>query len=927
MSANAVNDTAPSSPTEANLAGPLIVPLTALGRHSLPWAGGKAANLGELLHAGLPVPAGFCVTTVAYARAAAGAGLGSLLEDLGDVPSSSQERLEELAAQVRERLLDAPIPDDVAQAVRAAIAALGAQAPLAVRSSATAEDLPFASFAGQQDTYLNVAGTDAALDAMRRCWASLWTDRAVSYRAANGIDPRTVQLAVVVQRLVDAAAAGVLFTANPLSGRRGEAVIDASLGLGEAVVAGMINPDHFVVDSKNGTVLERRISDKPLQIRPDAGGGTERVEVAASAALPCLSDGQVHALVGLGRQVERHFGSPQDIEFAVDATGHVWLTQSRPITTLFPLPAGAPSDDDDLRVYFCANVMQGVFGPLTPLGIEAFHLFSFSIVGLLGTSPPKPSGDAPVLAEAAGRLFLDVTGLVRSTQGRRLLAAVFAQVEALSEPLLRQLFDDPRLAPRRLPWRRLFPPITHFLRVTRLPLRVAAALVTPSAARASAWRLQRELVAAGSVPEAASAADRVDRAEWLLLTWPARILPRIAPLLISGLGSFALAERFLDGLASPEERDALRRALPHNPTTEMNLALWELAARARTDPASTTALRTLPAPELSIAYQNGTLPAALQADLSAFLDRYGHRAVAEIDLGLPRWSEDPTHLLQTLMNYLALPESARTPTAQFREAAAVAESTRRSLELRARERGRLRGIAVSFLLRRGRALAGTREVPKFLMVLLFSQVRALLIPVGALLTDAGRLAIPHDIFFLSFDEISEAIAGANLRAVVRERRAGYTAELRRRHVPRLLLSDGTEPRAEAPLTETGNDTLRGAPASAGQARGRARVILEPLGARLAPGEILIAPSTDPGWTPLFLTAGGLVMEMGGAMSHGAVVAREYGIPAVVGVPRATELISDGQEIIVDGAAGTVLLKDGSSAMNKAPRTPLDERPV
>ncbi|MEN3344853.1 MAG: rifampicin phosphotransferase, partial [Arthrobacter sp.] len=305
----------------------LVLALELLSQDMLPEVGGKAAKLGELARAGLPVPAGFCLTTLAYRRAMAPAGLEDVQSALiaaapGDLPA--------LAAEARRLVLGAEVPADIANAVRAAYAALGADVAVAVRSSATAEDLPSASFAGQQDTFLNVVGADAVLAAVRQCWASLWTARAVSYRAAQGIDPSTVSLAVVVQRMVDAAVAGVLFTANPVTGRRHEAVIDASPGLGEAVVSGAVNPDHFVLDSATGKVLERRLGDQDVVIRPPRGGGTERAAQMGTGSAPSLDDAQLAALELLGRRAELHFGSPQDIEWAIGGDGVVWLTQSRP---------------------------------------------------------------------------------------------------------------------------------------------------------------------------------------------------------------------------------------------------------------------------------------------------------------------------------------------------------------------------------------------------------------------------------------------------------------------------------------------------------------------------------------------------------------------------------------------------------------------
>lgn len=607
-----------------------ILPLGTLGRASLAVAGGKAANLGELIEAGFPVPDGFCITTGAYALAAAAAHLSQVVEELEVVQRDdlgrrefTLGRSEGLARRAREALLEVPVPKDVAEAISAAYRALGEDGPrVAVRSSATAEDLPMASFAGQQETYLNIAGEAAVLDAVQRCWASLWTDRAVAYRGNYGIDHRSVRLAVVVQRMVAAAVAGVLFTANPLTGRRRQAVIDAAPGLGEAVVSGAVNPDHFVVSSSTGEVLDR----------PDRADA-------------CLAPEQARALAALGGRVEQRFGVPQDIEWAIDPAGRIWILQARPITTLFPLPPEAPAMDGQLRVYFSVNVAQGVFRPLTPMGIQLFRLLGSAAAGLFGRPPADPVAGPGFMVEAGQRLFFDITPLLRTRLGGRFVLFLTSLAEARSSAALRHLLADPRLnripAP---PWRVASWALPVLLR-TRLPLGVASALARPAAARQRAAVAAAEVLAFGEIPPLASAGERLEAVERLFRQGVPRLVPVLIPNLMAGLGALALANRLLGDLATADERDAVRRALPHNPTTEMDLALWALAQRMRTDAVVVRALREEPLERLAEAYHAGTLPGPLQTGLITFLASYGHRGVAEIDVGLPRWSEDPAHII------------------------------------------------------------------------------------------------------------------------------------------------------------------------------------------------------------------------------------------------------------------------------------------
>ncbi len=889
---------------------PLTLTFEEIDRAAVPIAGGKAANLGEMVRAGLPVPGGFCVTTAAYGLVADGASLEGTLAALAGTHPEDSARLAELAAAARTTLLEAGVPDDLAGEIAAGYEALGDDVPVAVRSSATAEDLPQASFAGQQDTYLNVVGSEAVVEAVWRCWASLWTERAVSYRATNGIDPHAVRLAVVVQRMVAAEVSGVMFTANPVTGKRSQTVIDASVGLGEAVVSGAVNPDHFVVDAASGKILERQPGDKRVAIVAVPGGGTQQVEPAGGEDKLSISDAQVRALTALGSHVEAHYEAPQDTEWAIDGEGGIWLLQARPITTLFPLPAGAPDPDVDLRVYFSASVAQGVYQPLTPMGLQTFRLLATAVSTLLGYPPSNPYAGPGPLTEAAGRLFVDITPALKSNFGRGLLYLALRNMEARTVPILERLTeDDPRLvATTSGRWpvvRAVLPPLVR----ARVPQRTVAALLRPKVARKRAARIAAEFRAAGDLPPAAGAAERLLEAERLLLGGPPRMLPAVPPTFVAGLLANALAGKLLGDLATDDERRVALRALPHNPTTEMNLALWALADRVRGEPSAARRVLDTPARELAQGYRAGALPGVLQDGLAKFLEDYGHRAVAEIDLGLPRWSEDPAHILGVISNYLRLEDPERAPDVQFRRAAREAEEMVAELTRRAHRKGHLRGRLVALCLSRARALLGQREMPKFCIVLLFARVRALLLSAGEELAEAGRLEAAGDVFFLSLPEAWAVVAGEDTRPLVRERRADHERETRRRHVPRVLLSDGTEPEQAG----SAEGDLAGTPASGGVVAGLARVVLDPADGGLEPGEILVAPSTDPGWTPLFLTAGGLVMEMGGPMSHGAIVAREYGIPAVVGVPDATRRIATGQQVTVDGSSGTIDLGDAGPA--------------
>ncbi|WP_104175736.1 PEP/pyruvate-binding domain-containing protein [Arthrobacter sp. Y81] len=885
----------------------LVVGLSELASGSLALVGGKALNLGKLTAAGFPVPPGFCLTTAAY-RMAVPAALDGVASRLDGTPDSHSDDgaadvRDDLARHAREAVAAAPVAPDVEAAVRRAYTAMGDDVAVAVRSSATAEDLPFASFAGQQDSFMDIVGADAVVQTVRRCWASLWTDRAVAYRTANGISHREVGLAVVVQQMVDAGTSGVLFTANPVTGTRTETVIDASPGPGQAVVSGAVNPDHFVVDTATGRVLQ-----------PPQGRGQS------------LAEAQLRELASLGDAAQSLFGAPQDVEWVIDAGGKAWLTQSRPITTLYPLPeeeeSGSEASTDEAagtepRVYLCGTLLQGLTRPITPMGLSVLSL-------MRGNKGPWKYVNPGL------RMYVDLTPFVRSKSGRRTLLRMLPLADGRSAAVFPALLEDPRFSIVRPPRkerrrkrgrdgaagsatteRRGTDGTQNLGLAAQFIPAMVRALLWPDAELRRARRYQKRLEARLVLPLPASPARRLRHAEDVLGTTVSGLIQATLPGPAAGYLMLAAARRLLRGIAKPRELEAVLRGLPHNVTTIMDLELWHLAVSLGRDPEARRLLMEQRPEELAARYDAGNLPAVAQAGLRKFLSKYGHRAVAEIDLGMPRWSEEPDHLLGMISNYLRVEEPEQAPDRQFAKAADDAEARISELAARAGAKSRLRGRLVALCLRRTRQLAGLREFPKFCIVMVLAEMHRQLLAVGVELTRAGTITAAGDVFFLDFDELRVGLRGANLLGIVAPRRRLYDVELRRRRIPRLLLSDGTDveaavmAKAAALAPADAADRLAGTPASAGTATGKVRVVMDPVGARLEPGEILVAPSTDPGWTPLFMTAGALVMEMGGVISHGAVVAREYGIPAVVGVPDATARLRDGQTVTVDGAAGTV----------------------
>jgi pyruvate,water dikinase len=538
------------------------------------------------------------------------------------------------------------------------------------------------------------------------------------------------------------------------------------------------------------------------------------------------------------------------------------------------------------------------------MGTAAIRLIGTSVATAIKMPPAEPLAGPSALHAVGQRIYLDVTSVLRNRLGRRVMLAAFGVMEARASAVLKKLAERPEFSLIDSRDHTVERHIIGALIRNKVPVRVARGLANPAWAYRGIATTERQLRRALTLPANATASQRLDFVEQRLGE-VFLLMPRTFAYAVGGLLMLAASRRLLRDVAQPNELQEVLRGLPHNITTEMDLQLWELTEEIRNDEESRRAFSDLAVPDLLQRYRERALPPVAQRGLQGFLRRFGHRAVAEIDLGMPRWSDDPSHLLGVISNYLRLATDDLDPVTQFKAGEAKAESMIINLTSRAAEHSRLRARLAGWTLRRVRQLVGLREAPKFLLVTALGAMRDHLKAVGIELTSNGVIDQVDDVFFLDLADARLGLAGEDLRTLVAERREAYQQELKRRHIPRLLLSDGTEPEAVAIETVQGDGSLAGSPASTGMVTGRARVVLDPVGAHLEPGEILVAPSTDPGWTPLFLTAGGLVMEMGGSNSHGAVVAREYGIPAVVGVPDATHKIETGQLITVDGAAGLV----------------------
>jgi rifampicin phosphotransferase len=824
--------------------------LREFGRDDVRLAGGKGANLGELVRAAFPVPDGFVIPTDAYVRIVDSSGLrpridNALTADDGD------------GAAIRAGFAAVEVPAALRTAIAEAHANLGG-GPVAVRSSATAEDLPGAAFAGQQDTSLNVVGTDALTDAVRHCWGSLWTDRAIAYRRKRRIDSGDVRIAVVVQRMVQAETAGVMFTANPVSGNRGEIVIDASSGLGEAVVSGLVTPDHYVLDT-DGRLKDRTPGRREVVVASMPGGGVSH-EQGMATEQPALPEPVLQELARLGTAVAAHFGRPQDIEWAY-ADGRVWLVQARPMTALPPPPVRLNRVQRRL-----ASVLLEYL-PVRPYPIDVTTWL--------------PYGPAGLMAKVAASV-----GVVRTFDG------ILHEEDGVVDRLVPQ---SPRLTRRALV----------------APFRLARRARRYDPAR---WTDDPRFV------DFSRRTDELARIDLRALSWPDLVrVPRealategpVADLRIDYLPRAGLAMlRLVIALTLLRRRDMMADLVMGAPTRteDANRALGRLADMVRQDPCLTDAFARFDAVKLVEMIAADPTFEAFGRAFHDFLSEYGHRETASpILVSPPTWGEAPETVLGLVRVLASTPPPGGDARSEQDSAVTrlLGHPLLRGQGARARIRRWVEAARAGIVFREDTHFAFTRPLPV---------LRRSLLEMGRRLCDADVLEVPEDVFHLRLEELEAVpdvavlpqVVAAQLRAVVRARAA------RRDELSGVRLID---PALVFPRRgDEGDALVTGAGAGGGSVTGPVKVIRGPdeFG-DLKTGDVLVCPYTNPAWTPLFQRAVAVVVDSGGIASHAAIVAREYGLPAVMGTARATTVLTDGQLVTVDGDTGRVTPADGGTS--------------
>ncbi|KAF6655209.1 phosphoenolpyruvate synthase [Paenibacillus polymyxa] len=866
----------------------LVLDFQEMDNTQLLLVGGKGLHLGTLAKMeGMQVPEGFCVTTVGYQKALEqNEMVHALLDQLTTLKVEDREQIDEVSKKIRQAIMEVAIPSDVVKAVAHYLSQFGNEYAYAVRSSATAEDLPHASFAGQQDTYLNIIGKESILEHIRKCWASLFTERAVIYRMQNGFDHRQVYLSVIVQRMVFPQASGILFTADPINCNRKLLSIDASFGLGEALVSGLVSADYYQV--QDGVIVNKRVETKKMAIYGRKEGGTETKQLSPDQQkTQTLTDQQILQLARIGRQIEEHFGCPQDIEWCL-ADDTFYIVQSRPITTLYPIPE---ANDQENHVYVSVGHQQMMTDPIKPLGISVWML----------------TGATPMFKTGGGRLFVDITMGLSSLDGRQNLLDVLGHSDPLIKDALITIIErgdfiklDPsdKSEPGPVKSHKGMSSADILEEAGNDPA-IVADLIKSSETSLSALKRNIQTKSGLDVFDCILE-DMQQRRQ------RASDLKNLSVIMSAIHASAWINEKMNEWLGEKNVADTLSLSVPNNVTSEMGMELLDVADVIRPYPKIVEYLQQVKDDNFLdelVQFEGGQ---QVRDAIATYLDKYGMRCAGEIDITRTRWSEKPSILVPMILSNIKNlePGASKRKFEQGRQ-----EALKKEQDLLARLKqlpgGEQKAEETKQIIDQIRNFIGYREYPKYDIVSRYFIYKQALLKEAERLVQANVLHEKEDIYYLSFEELQETIRTNKLDYQVIDKRKNEYRLYEKLTPPRVITSDGEIITGQYKRENIPAEAIVGLAVSSGVVEGRARVILNIEGADLEDGDILVTSFTDPSWTPLFLSIKGLVTEVGGLMTHGAVIAREYGLPAVVGVENATKLIKDGQRIRVHGTEGYI----------------------
>ncbi|CAF4170603.1 unnamed protein product [Rotaria sp. Silwood2] len=912
---------------------PFVVNLDEEHATHLDIVGGKGANLAILFQRGFNIPHAFVITTNAFQYVLNNEETKNILSIIDNIDIDNIKELEDVSYKIKQTISNINLSNDLINLIinhynKLCEKSNNINIDVAVRSSATAEDLPDNSFAGQHDTYLHVK-RDNLIDKIKECWASLFTAQAISYRKKSNIDHKIVKLAVVIQEMISSEVSGVAFTANPITGLRNEVIIDSTYGLGEALVSGLVTPDHyeiFIDKYENIEIRVKNIGEKSIHIIGKSDGGTETlITDDNNKKIEALSDKYIIELAKLAKQIEKSYNyQPQDLEWSFN-NEKLYILQARPITTLFPIPKNAHGQSD-LRCLGSFGVVQGFLEPMTPLGESTIRTLLSCFLRILHinriTSVEDDISSNPlrhhICKSESNRLWIDITGVLTSPLVRFFpIARIDTGMGKIVNYLIRS-----KLFPVKSIFSSLKTLFFFLLFFIPLYLKSIRNLIFPRRAkRLFMNRLEKyhKFIDNGFEDENnQNFTDCVNHFQNILLVLPSSVIKYALPSLVPVVISLKILEKLAK---NPIDALTLTRAVESNPTTEMNIMLWKLTILIRDNETTLKLFENQSTDNLVNINKNKTFDKNIQLAMDEFFHDYGCRGIGEIDIGRKRWSDEPQIVIEQIKNYLKIrnPDKAIDKIHDQSRQSAYEALSRIENDLRWPF---IQRPLVNFLFNRLKILFSLRECPKFYGIIqTFGKCRHELIHKANLAVNEHFISHVDDIYFLYINELKSLAYDTDHKQydkrdywknLIFERRFEYTKQISCKRIPLILLSDGTTYYDATTIPDENNHNIEliegeyiGSPVSPGVYEGKVRIVDDPMNSKLEPGEILVCTATDPAWTSLFPIVGALVLEMGGMLQHGAIVSREYGLPAVVGIANAKQIFHNGQRIQVNGSTGRV----------------------
>jgi phosphohistidine swiveling domain-containing protein len=864
--------------------------------------GSKAANLVCMKRIGLPVPAGFIISGTLYREHLERSNLVTLVKSVVDKTSGTDTVIKStLLSNLQEAIIKAPLAEAAKREIEKQYATLRADR-VAVRSSATAEDMPGQSFAGQYETYLGIKNSNQCIDAIKKCWASLWTQRVFDYRRKNKIKHLTVDMAVIVQQLIAADTSGVIFTADPITGRRESIVIESCYGLGKALVSGKVMPDRFVYDRKKQKLQTELIPEKKIEHVLDDNGKVKEQSLSDEKSTGCtLNKKQIKRLSKIAQKIENQFGCPQDIEWAIKG-GRIWLLQSRPITNL---PMSKQKSWEDRQIWSNIGAQEVLPDVVTPATLSLIENLAETMFDPALKALCLDRGDHPYYGVLAGRVYFNANIWLAFIKTLPIVRDYDFSEDIGSEPGLHKIEEiEKTMTDDDLPDLKF----KRFKLLLKLPVLFFGLLAsTPHKGKSIISKAKRMNKKWQSVdPAILSIHETVANCKGVIEDF--RYLCSKSIYLFNVMAAYPALEIICDKWLSDQRQCAKRllAGLGDMEDADSGLDLWRLALLVDSNPQ----LR-----DIIISDENWQAISRRLPEINTgreflelwqqFMDRHGFHCRAEIELFNARWAETPDYILSLLRSYTnsigkTNPLENHAESEQQREQ--LARKCRKNLK------SPLKRLLFNRILARAQWGSVFRENVKCEIVRLITNLRIMLLELGQKLHNESLIQNPKDVFFLKIEELeqmTQGSAGFDVTATIVERRSEYEHWLT--VTPPGTIAGRYDPQKPATeLIDTEAEVLKGLAVSAGVAVGPARVILRTdEQQQVLPGEILVAPFTDPGWTPYFIPAVAIVMDQGSLLSHGSIVAREYSIPAVVNVGHATKIIKTGQKIQVDGDQGVV----------------------